>query len=171
MGNTILSFDMSKEKFRSIPFPDLRLEKTINCFRILELWNESVVFFTSTQCSWFSTSFEMWVMVDNFGGVEGSTYWIKHLKIGPLVCICGPLAFWKEDELLLETRDGGVVSYNLYTRKIRKLPLCGATYSPRPKTRKATLCKHEDDLLEWERERKLWRSEEDAIQSSLRGPR
>ena len=62
------------------------------------------------------------MMVDTSfgGGVKGSTYnWIKHLKIGPLVCISCPLEF----ELLLEIEDGGVVSYNLYTQKLRKLPL------------------------------------------------
>ena len=54
------------------------------------------------------TSFDMWVMADDYyiGGVDGSTYWIKYLTIEPLVSIHSPLAFWKDDELLMETGDG-----------------------------------------------------------------
>ncbi|EXB53984.1 hypothetical protein L484_022953 [Morus notabilis] len=85
-----------------------------------------VVSFISTDYLWHSKSSEMWVMVDNFGGVEGFTYWTKHLTIGPLVCIHYPLAFWKDDELLMQARDGGTfVSYNLNSQKFRKLPIHG----------------------------------------------
>ncbi|PON49636.1 F-box domain containing protein [Trema orientale] len=122
MGNTILSFDMSEEKFRSIPLPDHHSRRrSKNCLYILEVWKESVVLVNRTERS----SFEMWVMVDNFGGIEGSTHWIKHLKIGPLARSDCPLAFWKDDELLFETKDGQVMSYNLYTKKLRKVPLSG----------------------------------------------
>lgn len=53
------------------------------------------------------------MMVDDFGAVEGCTSWTKLLMIGPLACIHSPLAFWTEDELLPESRDGLIVSYNL----------------------------------------------------------
>ncbi|PON71184.1 hypothetical protein TorRG33x02_254760, partial [Trema orientale] len=123
----ILSFDVSKEKFHIIPIPDhtKHIDRKI---KRLALWNESVVFFFSPELSWFSTSLEMWVLVDDSGGVEGSTYWRKHFTIGPLARIEVPLEFWKDDELLFETRDGLIVSYNLYTQKLRKLPIPGAIY-------------------------------------------
>ncbi|PON47692.1 hypothetical protein TorRG33x02_322470, partial [Trema orientale] len=135
VGNMILSFDMSEEKFHSISYPDHRLQK-IN-LTVLDAWNESIVLFFFPKRSWFSSSFEMWVMVDSFGGVEGSTYWIKHLEIGPLRRVDYPLAFWKDDELLLETNDGRIVSYNLCTQKLRKVHLPGAVY---PGFTSATLC-------------------------------
>lgn len=122
MGNTILSFDMSEEKFRSIPLPDHYGRRSEHCLNVLEVWKESVVFLCLTERS----SFEMWVMVDNFGGVDGSIHWIKHLEIGPLARSDYPLAFWKYDELLFETKDRQVVSYNLYTKKRRKVPLPSA---------------------------------------------
>lgn len=131
MGHMLLSFDMSEEKFRSIPFPNQLLKRTTDySLHLLHEWNDSVVLlFSSHARSWNSTVFEMWVMVDGYGtGVEGSTYWIKHLEIGPLPCLHFPLAFWKCDELLLETRDGRVVSYNLFTRKIRNVRLPGAVF-------------------------------------------
>lgn len=77
------------------------------------VWNDSIALFFLRENSWFSTSFEIWVMVDDFGAVEGCTSWTKLLMIGPLACIHSPLAFWTEDELLPESRDGLIVSYNL----------------------------------------------------------
>ncbi|XP_024018315.1 F-box/kelch-repeat protein At3g06240-like [Morus notabilis] len=120
-GAMVLSFDFSEEEFHCIQLPQ-HAEKVWK----LALWNESVVFFISPENSYHSTSFEMWVMVENFGGVEGFTYWTKHLTIGPLVCVYSPLAFWKDDVLLMQTRDGRIVSYNLRTKTSRELPTHGS---------------------------------------------
>lgn len=59
----------------------------------------------------------------DFNGVEGFTSWIT---IGSLVCIYSPLAFWKDDELLMQTRDGRIVSYNLHTKKFKELSIPGS---------------------------------------------
>ncbi|PON54140.1 F-box associated interaction domain containing protein [Parasponia andersonii] len=106
----------------------LYVRKVVYCrdWKSLTVWNESVALFLSRENSWYSTSFEMWVMVDNFGGVKDCTSWNKHLTIGPLVCIHSPVAFWKTDELLMETRDGQIVSYNLHTQKLFRIPITGA---------------------------------------------
>ncbi|POO01186.1 hypothetical protein TorRG33x02_029400, partial [Trema orientale] len=134
----ILSFDMSKEEFHFIPVPDAAVGGNGKLHELV-VWNESLVIFFSTELSWFSTCFEMWVMVDTprCNGVEASTYWTKHLTIGPLARIYGPLAFWKDDELLMESWDGLIVSYNLHTQKLRKLPIPGAVY---PGLTHASLC-------------------------------
>ncbi|PON87024.1 F-box associated domain [Trema orientale] len=131
--DSILCFDMSEEKFHGIPLPDELIRKS----KRLEVWNESLILFLALKCSCSSSTFEMWVMVDDSAGVKGSTYWRKHLTTGPLFCIYFPLAFWKDDELLLETRDGRIVSYNLYTQKLRNVPLPGALY---PGLTSASLC-------------------------------
>ncbi|PON83303.1 F-box domain containing protein, partial [Trema orientale] len=88
--STIVSFDMSKEEFHFIPAPDDAVGENRKMHE-LALWNESVVIFFSTEFSWFSTSFEMWVMVDSPSGY--GTYWRKHLTIGPLARIYSPLEF------------------------------------------------------------------------------
>lgn len=126
-GAMVLTFDFSKEEFRTIPLPK-HAEKWSGKIWKLTVWNESVVFFITAENLRHSKSFEMWVMVENFGGVEGFTYWTKHLTIGPLVNIRCPLAFWKEDELLMQTRDVQIVSYNLRTQKSRKLPSPGSEW-------------------------------------------
>ncbi|PON87021.1 F-box associated domain [Trema orientale] len=133
IGDMILSFDMSEEKFRSIPMSHHLRRKD----KKLEVWNDSIILFLGLEYSRLTSTFEMWVMVDNFGGVEGSTTWIKHLTIGPLQGVHFPLAFWKNDELLLEARDGRIVSYNLNTYKLRNVPLPGAVY---PGLTYANLC-------------------------------
>ncbi|PON99976.1 hypothetical protein TorRG33x02_041040 [Trema orientale] len=117
--DAIISFNMCEEEFRSIPLPD-HVQRTRRWYS-LALWkSESVVLFGSTELNTlFPASFEMWVMV-----IEGDfTHWTKHLTIGPLGCIKGLLDFWKYDELLIETTDGLVASYNLYNRSLRKLPI------------------------------------------------
>lgn len=123
---TILSFDLSEEEFHTIQLPE-PLQRPRSMMRKLALWNESVVCFVSAKNCRHSTSFDMWVMADDYyiGGVDGSTYWIKYLTIEPLVSIRSPLAFWKVDELLMQTGDGRFVSYNLVRKKFRRLPMQG----------------------------------------------
>ncbi|EXC20033.1 F-box/kelch-repeat protein [Morus notabilis] len=123
----ILSFDMSDEVFHTIALPDCIKRVDGQSPKRLALWNESLVLFFTPANSWFSTSFEMWVMADNVGGVEGVT-WTKHLTIRPqrFIHLYSTLTFWKDDEILFETRDGRLVSYNLYSQKLRKLPIHGA---------------------------------------------
>ncbi|PON55353.1 F-box domain containing protein, partial [Parasponia andersonii] len=123
----ILSFDMSEEEFHTIPMP-YQAEDIHRRISRIALWNESLVLLLSPQVPQVSLSLEMWVMVDGSIGVEGSTYWRKHLTIGPIANIECPLEFWKHDELLFDTSDGQIVSYNLHTQKLRKLPIPGAIY-------------------------------------------
>lgn len=124
-GGTILSFDMSEEIFYSHPLPPAKMLKTIPAIQSLKLWNGSMAYFVCQDHEWFSTSFEMWVIDKNNGGAEGFS-WIKYLTIEPIISIYSPVFFWNEEELLMDARDGRLVSYNLCTKKLRKLPIHGA---------------------------------------------
>ncbi|GMI67541.1 CONSTITUTIVE EXPRESSER OF PR GENES 1, CONSTITUTIVE EXPRESSER OF PR GENES 30 [Hibiscus trionum] len=55
--------------------------------------------------------------------------WTKMLTIGPLTKVEMPLAFWKNDEILMEGSDGLVVSYNLKTQELKGLPIYGVPKS------------------------------------------
>ncbi|GMN51567.1 hypothetical protein TIFTF001_020712 [Ficus carica] len=90
----ILSFDMSKDEFRSITLPDVLRRKFDFLSLRLMLWNESVsiLFFPDYKSM---DSFEIWVMDDYFSGVDGPS-WTKHLTVGPLVGIYTPLVFLDE---------------------------------------------------------------------------
>ena len=118
----VLAFDMSEEEFLRIPLPDgIRACNVL--WKNLVVWKESVALFNLIEGSSLYTLFEMWVMVGKFGGAEGDTPWTKHLTIGPLENISIPLGFWKDDELLFESRQDRILSYNLYTQKVRTVPI------------------------------------------------
>ncbi|KAL5555672.1 hypothetical protein UlMin_037908 [Ulmus minor] len=117
----IISFDMHEEKFNRIPLPD-NVQKKMQYIgsKTLTIWNESLALFFTYEYLHMYLFFEMWVMVDNFDGSS----WIKHLTIEPLAHINHlPLAFWKKDELFMESSTGEIVTYNLFTKKLRKLPI------------------------------------------------
>ncbi|KAK9010706.1 hypothetical protein V6N11_043577 [Hibiscus sabdariffa] len=99
-NEVILSFHMGSEAFQAIPMPSA-----------LSLGTEK--------------SFEIYVMKEY--GVRES--WTKILTIGPLTKVEMPLAFWKNDEILMEGSDGLVVSYNLKTQELKDLPIYGVPKS------------------------------------------
>ncbi|XP_048446129.1 F-box/kelch-repeat protein At3g23880-like [Pyrus x bretschneideri] len=113
----ILSFDLGDEIFHRIQLPSRR-ESGFNFYYIF-LCNESLASF----CSHFdrsenSQSCEIWVM-DDYDGVKSS--WTKLLTIGPLQGIKKPLAFWKNDELLMVTSDRRATTYNSSIRRFNYL--------------------------------------------------
>ncbi|EXB45340.1 hypothetical protein L484_003134 [Morus notabilis] len=114
---------MSTEEFHRIPLPD-NVQRVNSYLKRLAVWNESVSLFFSPEKTQNSLSFEIWVMNDYSTSVEGPS-WTKHSTVGPLVGIHSPIAFWKRDELLMDTKDGGVVSYNLGTKRLRDFPIYG----------------------------------------------
>ncbi|PON47172.1 F-box associated domain [Trema orientale] len=114
----IISFDMFDEVFRRISLPDNL--QTQQCIK-LAVWNESLALFLYPGERGAPISIEVWVMDDCFGGVKGSCSWTKKLTIGPLDGIATPWTFWKNDELLIEAIDGGLLSYNLCSHMLRTL--------------------------------------------------
>lgn len=118
-SEVLLSFDMSSEEFDIIRLPD-SVQKQLIGPKILSVWNESLLIFSVTS-KMGSISFDIWAMTDCPGGVKGLS-WTKLLTVGPLVGISFPMAFWKNDELLMHTEDGRIASYNLGSQKLRKFP-------------------------------------------------
>ncbi|KAF3454547.1 hypothetical protein FNV43_RR04995 [Rhamnella rubrinervis] len=116
----IIAFDMCKEEFHTIQMPDemQRLDLRMN----LAVWNESVAVLMYPM--WLPRLEDpgipyilMWVMS------KGSPTWTMHQTIRLCKNIRGPLAFWKDDELLLDDKNYRVVSYNLHTQRFVDLPL------------------------------------------------
>lgn len=110
----ILSFNMSSEVFRVIPFPDV-------CFYLdgnrkgLAVLNDSLAL-TLYVPSLVDAYFDIWVM--NEYGVKES--WTKQFTIGPLSGIYSPISFWKSEELLFEGSNGQLVSCDLNTQKLKE---------------------------------------------------
>ena len=117
----IVSFEMSEEKFSTITRPDGDPDVVLYN---LAVWNGSLVgFCRPVKNDWYSMCFEMWVMANNN---DGGVTWTHHLTIGPLARVDLPLRFLNEEELLMESGDGRIVSYNIRTATLRKLHIRGA---------------------------------------------
>ncbi|XAR51563.1 hypothetical protein NMG60_11006224 [Bertholletia excelsa] len=118
-SESILSFDITKEEFRSFGFPP-------GCFypdgryRSLSVLNDSLALILykpsdSEKC------FDVWVMSEY--GVEES--WSQVFSIGPLPGIDCPLTVWKDRELLLESSSGQLVSCYLENQEIKEFSVYG----------------------------------------------
>ncbi|PON44102.1 F-box domain containing protein [Trema orientale] len=118
----ILSFDMCDELFHTIPLPD-NLGPLQADHMNLMVWNDSVALLSYSGHKWHQVSIEIWIMNDSFSGGGGTRpfYWSKCQTVGPISGIGVPLMFWRSDELLVEGRDGDLVSYNLRTQKLRNI--------------------------------------------------
>ena len=117
----IVSFDMYNEVFHSIPLPnDLVVTREENIK--LAVWNEFVALFLYPVEGGVPKSIEVWVMDDcSGGGITGSFSWIKKLTIGPPLDIKRPLTFLKNDQILLETNNGGLILFDVRSQQLRKL--------------------------------------------------
>lgn len=118
----ILSFDMTDELFATIPLPD-NLGPVKDDMNLM-VWNDSVALLSYPGLKGQPVSIEIWMMNDCFSGgkgVEGGCSWSKYYIVGPLLGIRAPWMFWRTDELLMERLDGGLVSYNLLTQKLRSI--------------------------------------------------
>lgn len=111
--NHILSFDMCEEEFGTIELPNYLYSDEAVC-KNLAVWNESVALFVclGQRC------LDIWVLDCN-DGVKGSCPWIKLLTVEPLLNMKTPLAFWKNDELLLQLEDETLALYNLRSQELR----------------------------------------------------
>ncbi|PON70470.1 F-box domain containing protein [Parasponia andersonii] len=119
--NIILSFDVFDEVFRWIPLPNnlLVTEEEVK----LTVWNDSVALFVYHAIE-IPKLIQVWLMDDcSAGGVNDSRSWIKKLCIGPLLDIDEPLTFLKNDELLLKTKDEGLILFNVCSQMLRNLTI------------------------------------------------
>ncbi|KAI8539648.1 hypothetical protein RHMOL_Rhmol09G0199100 [Rhododendron molle] len=117
---SILAFDIHQEVFRQIPFPvvcSLAEEQTYYSLSVLHDSLALIVY----EPEPIERQFDIWVMPEY--GVKES--WTHVYSIGPLAGIHGPLTFWKDDELLMESSTGQLVSCNLNTQEIKELQVHG----------------------------------------------
>lgn len=112
---------MQREEFRIVPLPDVLQTPEANCTS-LTVWRESVALFFFPGTRRNPRSIEIWaVMNEGLDGVGGNYTVIKELVIEPLAIIACPVAFWKHDEIVMKSRKGKLVSYNICSRKLRNL--------------------------------------------------
>ncbi|XP_058181371.1 F-box protein CPR1-like [Rhododendron vialii] len=111
---SILAFDIHQEVFRQIPFPVVCSNYSLSVLHDLL----ALIVYEPQQVE---TQYDIWVMPEY--GVKES--WTRMYMIGPLVGIHGPLTFWKDDELLMESSTGQLVSCDLNTQEIKELPIHG----------------------------------------------
>ncbi|XP_039003925.1 F-box protein CPR1-like [Hibiscus syriacus] len=123
-NEVILSFHMGNEAFQVIPMPSALSLYDYSICRSLFVWNGRIALVGYPR-EGTKKSFEIYVMTEY--GVRGSWRgsWTKIMTIGPLMKVEMPLAFWKNDEILMEGSDGLVVSYNLKTQELKDLPIYG----------------------------------------------
>ncbi|XP_038994563.1 F-box protein CPR1-like isoform X2 [Hibiscus syriacus] len=123
-NEVILSFHMGNETFQVIPMPSALSLSDYSMCRSLFVWNGCIALVVYPRKG-TKKSFEIYVMKKY--GVRGS--WTKIMTIGPLMKVEMPLAFWRNDEILMEGSDGLVVSYNLKTQELKDLPIYGVPKS------------------------------------------
>ncbi|PON51467.1 hypothetical protein TorRG33x02_311380, partial [Trema orientale] len=119
--NIILSFDLFDEVFHTIRLPNNLVEATKDHSIESAVWNESIALFVYRQENAITESIEVWVTDDCSGGVNDSCSWIKKLTIRPPVDVAYPLAFLKNDEVLMKATSRTFVLYNLRSQMIRNL--------------------------------------------------
>nr|AIK66473.1 S5-locus F-box type-15 protein [Petunia integrifolia subsp. inflata] len=117
----ILCFDMITETFRRMKFPNTCHFQDENCYSLV-LLNDSLTLicypYPEKVVEHEKDFMEIWIMMEY--GVDES--WIKKYSITPL-SIETSLAVWKDHLLLLESRSGSLISYDLNTGEVKQLNL------------------------------------------------
>lgn len=109
-GFKILSFDMSTEQFREIPYPDGVVDPEGGQFgmqKLVVLDNSlAMICCADPERQIPDQQVDIWVMMEY--GVQES--WVKKFSIGPLSGIQCPLSSWNNDKLLWEMSNGQLAS-------------------------------------------------------------
>ncbi|GMN43420.1 hypothetical protein TIFTF001_012614 [Ficus carica] len=121
MMQMIQSFDMHKEKFDTIPLPDIVQSRRIliSCGISLTQWNESLALIFIMRKEWYEgKSIDIWVMHESFEGHRNSRSWTKQisLDLGGIHKITK--VFLGSEELLVHAIEQGIFSYNMHTKKV-----------------------------------------------------
>ncbi|XP_028083969.1 F-box/kelch-repeat protein At3g06240-like isoform X1 [Camellia sinensis] len=110
----ILSFDLRLEEFREIEVP----ANTGYIWGSLSLYNGSIGLFFCQSDVTMERVIDIWVM-------EEKGCWIKLVTVRPFPEFSRPCGFWKEKELLFESRTNELVLFNHETHEIRNLEMYG----------------------------------------------
>ncbi|KAI9088101.1 hypothetical protein K1719_030078 [Acacia pycnantha] len=116
----ILGLTMGDEDFLKVSVPD-NVDISKSNGRSLAVWKQSISLIFCSG-SGLNMSIDIWVMKGS--GVRCS--WTKMQSVTSLLLEePKPLVFWKENEILLETNNGEIKSYNVVTQKIKDLKIEG----------------------------------------------
>nr|ABR18789.1 class S F-box protein [Nicotiana alata] len=141
----ILCFDLSTETFRNMKMPNTCHSRDEKCYGLVVL-NEYLTLicypYPGKVIDPLKDFMDIWMMKDY--GVNES--WIKKYTITPL-SIESPLAVWKDHLLLLQSRKGFLVSYDLKSKEVKEFNFHGW-----PKSLRATVYKESLTLLPKESE-------------------
>ncbi|PON75791.1 F-box associated interaction domain containing protein [Parasponia andersonii] len=113
--NMLLSVDLHSGQSQIVPLPARKSSS-----RTLEVWNDSIAFISFYEKEG-SGLIELWLSKNCLGCINDSSLWIKYQSIVNLEGIRAPLRILKGDELLLNGEEDDFFSYNLHTRRLRKL--------------------------------------------------
>ncbi|GLT75132.1 hypothetical protein SLA2020_468810 [Shorea laevis] len=120
--DVMIVFDMSKEVFLRIPFPEL-LRSVARLRKIPLILNESLALVSYTGTGSPEKLFDTRV-INEVGDDKSRSQVTKLSKIGPLCGVRRPLLFWKNDQVLFESWNNvSIVSYKKDTNETKDLPL------------------------------------------------
>nr|BAQ18960.1 S10-locus linked F-box protein type-8 [Petunia x hybrida] len=147
LDHVILSFDISTEIFHSIKMPATGKSSSGKKYGLIVL-NESLtlICYPNPDCEMDPSkdSMDIWIMME-YGIYES---WTKKYIIKPLP-IESPLTIWRDHLLLLQSKSGLLVSYDLSSNEVKEFDLHGYPKSLRVLVYKESLisipkrgCKH-----------------------------
>ncbi|KAF4368832.1 hypothetical protein F8388_021444 [Cannabis sativa] len=116
----IVSFDMSDEKFGIIQVPFYQPDFFLLTYK-LKVWKDKLVLLLKDCRYQDQKSIEIWVMVVES---DNAYHWTKHLIITnpiPIHCCTTTCLDFLNDEELLIRWDEFLISYNIRTKKMRRL--------------------------------------------------
>lgn len=120
VGNEkIVAFDVSDEVFRTTRLPDACI--AVNYEKTFTVLNELVAMIVFPSKEEDERFFDIWVLLE-FGVKES---WTRLVRIGSFSGLERPLGFWKKGELFMENREGQLVLFDPFKRRVRNLQVDG----------------------------------------------
>ncbi|PON47926.1 F-box domain containing protein [Parasponia andersonii] len=119
----LLSFNVADEVFDGMPLPNNLLAARKRHSVKLAVWNESIAFLIYKRDNGVIKAIDIWVMDDYCSdGVKCSfSNWIKKLTFTPPADVACPVAFLKNDEILMQATRSRFVLYNIRSQVHRNL--------------------------------------------------
>ncbi|PHT94281.1 hypothetical protein T459_02163 [Capsicum annuum] len=135
-GTIILCFGMSSEKFYNIELPNTIHWFDGKCFGLVILYNclTLICYPDPMSRNPAKNMMDIWIMKE----YSKRELWIKRCSIGPLHIEC-PLTVCKDNLLLLQSKTGYLIAYDLNSNEVKELNLHGFPTSLRVTVYKESL--------------------------------
>ncbi|TMW94541.1 hypothetical protein EJD97_010117 [Solanum chilense] len=140
--NCIVSFDFSTESFKKHAYPEDLDGKRSQSLSILNQ-NLALIYYAEfySPDMLVEQSIDIWIMKRES--------WVKEFTLGPML-ISKPLLVWKNGtELMIESKEGKLMSYNFFFQSSKELHILGVK-----NTLEAFVCKQ--SLISIKKERAKW---------------